>query len=80
MAFIADRCPNIQVTVVDINQARIDTSNQANLSHLPMYEPGLDAVAGRNLRFSTAVEAEQGSQVRSFWVLYNHVLMASRQS
>ena len=61
MAVIADRCPNIQVTVVDINQARIEAWNDADLSQLPVYEPGLDAVVGRargrNLQFSTAVEA-----------------------
>ena len=53
MAVIADRCPEIQVTVVDINQARIDAWNDADLSRLPVYEPGLDAVVerarGRNL-------------------------------
>ena len=61
MAVIADRCPQVQVTVVDLNQARIDAWNDPNLSRLPVYEPGLDAVVGRargrNLSFSTAVEA-----------------------
>jgi UDPglucose 6-dehydrogenase len=60
MAVIADRCPGIQVTVVDLNQARIDAWNDSDLSKLPVYEPGLDAVVrrcrGRNLHFSTAVE------------------------
>ena len=61
MAVIADRCPEIQVTVVDINQAGIAAWNDADLSKIPVYEPGLDAVVGRargrNLSFSTAVEA-----------------------
>ena len=60
MAVIADRCPGIQVTVVDLNQARIDAWNDPDLSKLPVYEPGLDAVVGRcrgrNLHFSSAVE------------------------
>jgi UDPglucose 6-dehydrogenase len=60
MAVIADRCPALQVTVVDVNQARIDALNDSDLSNLPVYEPGLDAVLaharGRNLHFSTAVE------------------------
>ncbi|MBM5793509.1 MAG: nucleotide sugar dehydrogenase [Cyanobacteria bacterium K_DeepCast_0m_m1_088] len=60
MAVIADRCPGIQVMVVDLNQARIDAWNDPDLSKLPVYEPGLDAVVGRcrgrNLHFSTAVE------------------------
>ena len=61
MAVIADRCPGIQVTVVDLNAERIAAWNDPDLSQLPVYEPGLDAVVGRargrNLHFSTAVEA-----------------------
>jgi UDPglucose 6-dehydrogenase len=61
MAVIADRCPQVQVQVVDINQARIDAWNDADLGKLPVYEPGLDSVVerarGRNLHFSTEVEA-----------------------
>ena len=42
MAVIADRCPQVQVQVVDINQARIDAWNDADITKLPVYEPGLD--------------------------------------
>jgi len=60
MAVIADRCPGVQVTVVDLNAERIAAWNDPDLSKLPVYEPGLDAVVGRargrNLHFSTAVE------------------------
>ena len=60
MAVIADRCPDIQVTVVDLSESRIAAWNDEDLSKLPVYEPGLDAVIkrarGRNLHFSTAVE------------------------
>ncbi|MFL2496511.1 MAG: nucleotide sugar dehydrogenase [Parasynechococcus sp.] len=60
MAVIADRCPDVQVTVVDLNEQRIAAWNDADLSRLPVYEPGLDSVVGRargrNLHFSTAVE------------------------
>ncbi|MEB3331442.1 MAG: nucleotide sugar dehydrogenase [Synechococcaceae cyanobacterium] len=61
MAVIADRCPGVQVTVVDLNADRIAAWNDADLSRLPVYEPGLDAVVGRargrNLHFSTEVDA-----------------------
>lgn len=57
MAMIAKQCPDIQVHVVDLNQARIDQWNSADL---PVYEPGLQEVVeearGRNLTFSTQVE------------------------
>lgn len=56
MTVIADKCPNVKVTVVDINQARIDAWNSENL---PIFEPGLDDVVkrarGRNLFFSTDI-------------------------
>ncbi|BEV35554.1 nucleotide sugar dehydrogenase [Synechococcus sp. M16CYN] len=65
MAVIADRCPTIQLTVVDVNQARIDAWNASDLTQLPVYEPGLDAVVararGRNLHFSTAIDASIAS-------------------
>jgi UDPglucose 6-dehydrogenase len=61
MAVIADRCPDIQVLVVDLNTARIAAWNDADLTQLPVYEPGLDMVVGRcrgrNLHFSTEVDA-----------------------
>lgn len=60
MAVIAQKCPHIKVTVVDLNQDRINAWNSEDLSKLPVYEPGLDAVVaearGRNLFFSTDVD------------------------
>lgn len=60
MSVIAQKNPSIQVTVVDLNQQRIDAWNNEDFSELPIYEPGLDAVVaearGRNLFFSTDVE------------------------
>ena len=44
MAVIANKCPDIEVNVVDINKERIDAWNSKNLSKLPIYEPGLDLV------------------------------------
>nr|WP_298994262.1 nucleotide sugar dehydrogenase [uncultured Polaribacter sp.] len=59
MSVIADKCPNIRVEVVDLNQKRIDDWNDENLDNLPVYEPGLDNVVKRarnkNLFFSTDV-------------------------
>jgi UDPglucose 6-dehydrogenase len=60
MAVIAQKCPHITVTVVDLNQARIAAWNDENTENIPVYEPGLsDVVAearGRNLFFSTEVD------------------------
>ncbi|QDT13119.1 nucleotide sugar dehydrogenase [Planctomycetes bacterium K23_9] len=57
MAMIAKQCPHIQVTVVDINQQRID---EWNSEELPIYEPGLHEIVsecrGKNLTFTTDVD------------------------
>ena len=59
MAVIALKCLNIKVTVVDINQERIDAWN-GPLDKLPVYEPGLAEVVrearGRNLFFSKDID------------------------
>ena len=58
MAMIAAKCPDIEVTVVDPDEARIDAWNS---DELPVYEPGLDGLVrearGRNLHFHTDVKA-----------------------
>lgn len=60
MSVIAQKCPHINVTVVDLNEQRIQAWNDEDLSKLPVYEPGLDNVVkearGRNLFFSTDVD------------------------
>ncbi len=60
MAIIAQKCPHIKVTVVDLNEKRIAAWNDADVNNIPIYEPGLsDVVAearGRNLFFSTEVD------------------------
>ena len=59
MAVIALKCPEINVTVVDLNEERIEAWN-GPLDTLPVYEPGLAEVVaearGRNLFFSTEVD------------------------
>jgi UDPglucose 6-dehydrogenase len=60
MAVIAKQCPEIKVTVVDLNAERIAAWNDEDSANIPIYEPGLsDIVAesrGRNLFFSTDVD------------------------
>ncbi|MBF4465697.1 nucleotide sugar dehydrogenase [Flavobacterium sp. LC2016-12] len=60
MAVIAQKCPHIQVTVVDLNEQRIKDWNDPNTENIPIYEPGLAEIVGeardRNLFFSTEVD------------------------
>ena len=57
MAVIAEHATDVKVTVVDINQARIDAWNSDSL---PIYEPGLKEVVlkarGKNLFFTTEID------------------------
>ncbi len=59
MAMIALKCPDITVTVVDMNAARVAAWNSGTL---PIFEPGLDEVVkqarGKNLFFSTDVAGQ----------------------
>jgi len=60
MAIIANKCPHINVHVVDLNEQRIRDWNDNDLNNLPIYEPGLAEIVGeargRNLFFSTKVD------------------------
>ena len=60
MAVIANKCPNIKVTVVDLNEKRISDWNDTDVNNIPIYEPGLSDIVGesrgKNLFFSTQVD------------------------
>lgn len=60
MAVIAQKCPHLTITVVDLNQERIDAWNDENVDNIPIFEPGLSEIVaetrGKNLFFSTAVD------------------------
>eukprot|EP00835_Amoeboradix_gromovi_P006268 NODE_707_length_4970_cov_0.408335.p1 type:complete len:408 gc:universal NODE_707_length_4970_cov_0.408335:2152-929(-) len=57
MSIFANVCPEITVTLVDINQVKID---EWNSDKIPIYEPGLDEIVksrrGTNLFFSTEID------------------------
>lgn len=61
MAVIAEKCPEIRVTLVDINKKKIDAWN-GPINKLPVYEPGLaeivDVTRNKNLFFSTDIKSE----------------------
>ena len=60
MAVIAQKCPDIKVTVVDLNEERISKWNDVDVNNIPIYEPKLSDIVkearGRNLFFSTEVD------------------------
>ena len=65
MSVIADKCPNLNINVVDKNSKRIELWNSSNLDLLPIYETGLDKIIercrGKNLTFSTKIKEKISS-------------------
>jgi len=62
---IADKCPNLNINVVDKNSKRIELWNSTNLDLLPIFETGLDKIIercrGKNLTFSTEIKEKISS-------------------
>ena len=62
MTVIADKCPQIEVNVVDINKDRINAWNDPNTEEIPIFEPGLSEIVKRcrgvNLHFSTNIKKQ----------------------
>ncbi len=62
MAVIANHCPEIKVTLVDIDVNKINAWNNPDINKLPIYEPGLKELVlklrNKNLFFSTNIELE----------------------
>ena len=60
MSVIASKCPQITVSVVDLNEDRISKWNSTDLKDLPVFEPGLDKIISefrnKNLFFTTEVD------------------------
>ena len=48
MAVIAQKCPNIKVTVVDLNEQRIAKWNDEDVNNIPVYEPGLGEIVAQS--------------------------------
>ena len=44
MSVLADKCPNIQIEVVDLDMKRIKKWNDDDVNNLPIYEPGLASI------------------------------------
>ena len=47
MAVMADKCPDLKFHIVDINEERIAAWNNADLTRLPIFEPGLKEIIAK---------------------------------
>jgi len=60
MTMMASKCPDLIFNVVDINEKRIASWNNQDLSKLPIFEPGLEELIAKtrnkNLFFSTNIK------------------------
>ncbi len=61
MIVFANKCPDIQFKVVDLNLSRINAWNNKDLTKLPIYEPGLENLLkkcrDKNLFFLTDIKS-----------------------
>ena len=44
MAVFANNCPDIKITVLDLNKEKIAQWNDKDLNKLPIFEPGLEEI------------------------------------
>jgi len=62
MAVIANNCPEIKITILDINKEKINSWNDPLFKKIPVYEPNLIPILkktrGKNLFFSSNLEEE----------------------
>ena len=60
MAVIANNCPEIKVTLLDLDKEKIDAWNSCDLNKLPVFEPGLVELVkknrDKNLFFTTDIQ------------------------
>mgnify|MGYP006235128673 FL=1 len=60
MVVFADKCPDMNITVVDKDKERIKKWNDQDTRNLPVFEPGLEEiikkVRDKNLHFSNEIE------------------------
>ena len=61
MAVIALKCPEIKITLVDIDEEKINKWNHSDLNQIPVYEPGLSEIIkktrNKNLFFSNDIKS-----------------------
>ena len=59
MAVLAEKCPDLQIIVVDVNEEKIRQWNSQDINNIPVYEPGLEEIIkqtrGENLHFSSDI-------------------------
>ena len=44
MAVLAEKCPDLQIIVVDVNEEKIRQWNSQDINTIPVYEPGLEEI------------------------------------
>ena len=64
MALISDHCPEIEVTLVDIDESKIASWNDYDLMNLPTYEPGPQEVVKKNRNLFLVERFLQDSNLR----------------
>ena len=80
MAVLADRCKEIKVTLVDVDEKRIDAWNDNNLENLPVYEPGLSEIIKRNRNKNLFFSCEIAEGIREADMVFISVNTPTKKS
>ena len=80
MAVLADRCKEIKVTLVDVDEKRIDAWNDNNLENLPVYEPGLREIIKRNRNKNLFFSCEIADGIREADMVFISVNTPTKKS
>ena len=80
MAVLADRCKEIKVTLVDVDEKRIDAWNDNNLENLPVYEPGLRDIIKRNRNKNLFFSCEIAEGIREADMVFISVNTPTKKS
>ena len=74
MAVIADKCPDIQVHVVDFNKDRINKWNDIDINNLPIFERSSEIVERCRGKISISPPTLMKELENQIWFLYQLIL------
>ena len=80
MAVIADKCSDVKVTLVDIDQKRINAWNDDDLNKLPVYEPGLKSLIKRNRKKNLFFTCDIESSIKEADMIFISVNTPTKKS
>ncbi len=70
MAVLANKCPDINIFVTDVDKEKIKKWNSDNLAELPVFEPGLDELVSKNRNKNLFFTSDIESSIRKADIIF----------